>query len=135
MEERLRAIKEFPAPPSIKLLRGFLGLANQLFHFIPDGAQMSEPLRLLVKLETAFIWGPEQEMAFQAYKNALNHLLILYHFNPKLKTILITDASRVGLGYLLYQESLGNDPPKKRIIQCGSMSVSGAESRYVSWRN
>ena len=37
-EDRLQAIKAFPTPTTLTVLRGFLGLANQLFHFIPDGA-------------------------------------------------------------------------------------------------
>ena len=106
-EDRLQAIKAFPTPTTLTVLRGFLGLANQLFHFIPDGAQISEPLRLLKKLKSAFTWGPEQEASFQAYKNALSDDLVLYHFDPKLKTYIVTDASRVGLGFLLFQDSPG----------------------------
>ena len=125
-EERLRAIREFPVPTNVTKLRGFLGTANQLFHFIPDGAQIAEPLRQLTQIKSAFVWGPDQEAAFQSYKNALHHELILYHFNPKFKTVMITDASRIGLGFILFQVAQGAGPPG--VIQCGSRSVSGAES-------
>ena len=103
---------------------------NQLFHFIPDGVQIAEPLRQLTQIKSAFFWGPDQEAAFQSYKNALHHELILYHFNPKFKTVMITDASRIGLGFILFQVAQGAGPPPKRLIQCGSRSVSGAESCY-----
>ena len=118
-------------PTNVTKLRGFLGTANQLFHFILDGAQIAEPLRQLTQIKSAFIWGPDQEAAFQSYKNALHHELILYHFNPKFKTVMITDASRIGLGFILFQVAQGAGPPSKRLIQCGSRSVSGAESRYA----
>ena len=115
-------------------LRGFLGLANQLFHFIPDGAQIAEPMRLLTKLENAYVWGPDQRAAFQSYKNALSHDLVLHHFDPKLETVIVTDASRIGLGFLLFQNNPGGRP-KKRMIQCGSRSLTGAESRHMQSAN
>ena len=65
-------------------------------------------------------------LIFEGYKNALDHRLVLHHFDPKLATVLVTDASRIGLGYLLYQE-IRKETPKKRLILC----VSGAESRYA----
>ena len=63
-EERLRALREFPVPTNVTKLRGFLGTANQLFHFIPDGVQIAEPLRQLTQIKSAFVWGPDQEAAF-----------------------------------------------------------------------
>ena len=130
-QDRIEAIRNFDVPTTLKMLRGFLGLANQLAHFIPDGAQITEPLRALTKVNAAFSWQEEQQRAFQDVKNALDHNLVLYFFNPNLKTFLVTDASRIGLGYLLYQEAPHLGPPKRRLIQCGSRSVSSPESRYA----
>ena len=130
-QDRLEAVKIFQVPTTLTMLRGFLGLANQLAHFIPDGAQISEPLRELTKVKTVFHWGADQSMAFEAIKNALDHNLILHFFDPKLQTILVTDASRIGLGFLLYQDAAHKGAPRYRLIQCGSRSVSGAESRYA----
>ena len=110
------------------MLRGFLSLANQLPHFIPDGARISEPLQELTKVKTVFNWGAHQSMAFEEIKNALDYNLVLHFFDPKLQTILVTDASRIGLGFLLYQDAAHKGAPKYCRIQCGSRSVSGAES-------
>ena len=52
-QDCIEAIKNFEVPTTIKLLRGFLGLANQLAFSIPDGAQIMEPLRALTKVTSA----------------------------------------------------------------------------------
>jgi hypothetical protein len=50
-------------------------------------------------------------------------------FDPKLKTELLTDASKLkGLGYALLQRDSDNRP---RLIQYGSRSLSPAEKNYA----
>jgi hypothetical protein len=46
---RTLAIRQFPVPKDLSSLRGFLGLANQLGHILPDLAHMTVNLRLLLK--------------------------------------------------------------------------------------
>ena len=49
-------------------------------------------------------------------------------FDPNLKCVVLTDASRVhGLGFLLLQE---DQDSMKRIIKCGSVSLTPAERNY-----
>ena len=50
-------------------------------------------------------------------------------FDLNLHTELITDASRIGLGFALLQVDpmTGN----RHLIQCGSRSLTGPESRYA----
>ena len=55
----VEAIKNFEVPYTLKALRGFLGLANQLAHFIPDGDHITEPLRALIKVKSVFSWEEE----------------------------------------------------------------------------
>ena len=43
------SIDRFPSPKDIHQLRSFLGLANQLGHFLPDLAQNTEKMRALLK--------------------------------------------------------------------------------------
>ena len=131
-EARIEAIKLFPVPKDLRRLRGFIGLCNHLAKFIPDGAQITDPLRELTEKSKAFVWTPAQEEAFVSIKNALAHKLTLHHFDPKLSTFLVTDASRIGFGFLLYQEKTNDRGSTcKRLVQCGSRSVNGPESRYA----
>ena len=48
-EEKYAAISKFPRPKSVKDLRSFLGLAQQLASFVPDLAHMTSTLRTLLK--------------------------------------------------------------------------------------
>jgi hypothetical protein len=127
---RTLAIRQFPVPKDLSSLRGFLGLANQLGHFLPDLAHMTVNLRLLLKKDVNFLWlqQPHQE-DFELICKILTSDLVVRPFDPKLKTELLTDASKLkGLGYALLQRKSDNRP---RLIQCGSRSLSPAEKNYA----
>jgi hypothetical protein len=47
--KRTMAMVKFPAPTDLTTLRGFLGLVNQLGHFLPDLAHLTVDLRQLLK--------------------------------------------------------------------------------------
>jgi hypothetical protein len=47
--KRTMAIAKFPVPTDLTFLRGFLGLVNQLGHFLPDLAHLTVDLRQLLK--------------------------------------------------------------------------------------
>ena len=127
--ERTDAITKFPTPKSATGVRSFLGLGQQVAHFVPDYTAASGPLRELTKKSVPFTWGPDQAKAFEQCKSILTGDLVLRPFNPLLPTELITDASRSGLGFLLMQQ----DPVDKErhLVQCGSRALSPAETRYA----
>ena len=77
----------------------------------------------------AWQWLPDHTLAFQKTKDILTGDLVLKTFDPNHVTELITDASRKGLGFVLMQTdpSSGN----RHLIQCGSRSLTDAESRYA----
>ena len=128
--EKLDAIAKFPVPTNITSLRSFLGLANQLGGFIPDLAQMTAPIRTLLKKDVEWQWLQVHEDAFQNVKKMLTSDMVIQPFDSKMKTLLLTDASRLnGLGFALMQEdSFG----KRKLIQCGSRSLTPAEKNYAT---
>ncbi len=127
--ERTEAISDFPTPKSTSDLRGFLGLAQQLGSFVPDLAHVTDDLRKLLKKGVEFVWLPEHDEAFRKAKEILTNSVCTSHFNPSLKTVLMTDASRLhGLGFALMQYDDQNRP---KLIQCGSRSLSTAEANYA----
>ena len=127
---RVEAISKFKRPADVQQIRSFLGLVNQLGFFIPDLAQVTTPLRELLRKDVAFQWLPIQEEAFKRAKDILTSDLVVKPFDAKLKTELLTDAARLGgLGYALIQR---HEDGTLRLIQCGSRSLSGPESRYAT---
>ena len=74
--ERVHSIRNFPSPTDVTTVRSFLGLANQLGHFLPDLATSTTRIRGLLKKGTAFNWLPEHELEFVAVKNLLTSPLL-----------------------------------------------------------
>ena len=97
------AVASLPAPKNnITDLRSFLGLANQLAFFLPDFSHLTCEMRNLVSTKNAFLWLNTHENEFRKLKAVLTSDLLVKTFDPKLKTLLLTDASRLnGLGYVI----------------------------------
>ena len=113
-------IKFLQPARSISGVRSFLGLANQLSHFILDLASILDPIQQLLKKNNAFVWLKEHEDAFNVIKKTLTTKLSLQHFDPKKPTYIIADTSKLnGLGFILTQSENGPGHPES-IIQCGS---------------
>jgi hypothetical protein len=129
--DKLKAIAEFPAPHDLTSLRSFLGLANQIGHYVPDLSQMTKPLQQLMKKNSVWTWTPEHQTVFDNVKAKLTADLSTHFFDPALRSYILTDASHVGLGYLLLQEDPHHSPVCCRTIACGSRSLNSAESRYA----
>ena len=125
---RTKAITDFPAPKTLKQLRSFLGLAQQLAHMVPDLAMANQPLYELNKVGVLFVWEPTHQTAFEMVKSILTSPLVLRNFVSTRKTELVVDASKIGLGWALLQE----DPTDEHwhLVQCGSRTLSDCERRY-----
>ena len=95
---------------------------------MPDLSHASAPLRALLKKDVAWQWLPAQQQAFETVKDIITSERIVSFYDDKLDTELYTDASRFhGLGYILGQRKLNDN---LTIVQCGSRSLTKAESRY-----
>lgn len=128
--KRVVALTQFKRPKDVTEVRSFLGLVNQLGFFIADLAHITNPLRTLLRKGVAFQWLEDQEQAFQKAKQVLTSDLLVKPYDPSLKTELLTDAARLGgLGYALVQR---HEDGTLRLIQCGSRSLSPAETRYAT---
>ena len=127
--EKTKALSDFPTPKNLTELRSFLGLANQLAGFVENMAITTDPLRALLKKGTEFMWTEDQDNAFKQTKDILQKTTCLQFFDPTLETLLLSDASNLhGLGFALVQkDKVGH----LRMIQCGSRTLTDAETRYA----
>ncbi|XP_049886595.1 uncharacterized protein K02A2.6-like [Pectinophora gossypiella] len=132
LEKYVATVQEFRNPETIGELQSFLGLVNYLSKWIPDYATLTEPLKELLrqkKVDTSNIqrsWGPNQEKAFKSLKLALNKVPSLGYYNVKDRTIVIADASPVGLGGVLIQEDCNGS----RVIAYGHKTLTECERKY-----
>ncbi|XP_075587634.1 uncharacterized protein LOC142597562 [Dermatophagoides farinae] len=109
LHSNMDAILEYPAPTDKKTLRIFLGKINFYHRFIPSRTKTLDPFYSLLKKNAPFIWKQCHEDAFQVIKKIITSKLVLKIFDPGAETILITDASDVGIGAILKQKKDGQE--------------------------
>ena len=127
--DKIKALSDFPMPSNLTNLRSFLGLANQLGGFIENLASKTAPLRGLLKKGVSFTWTTDHTNAFLSLRRELASPSLISYFDPSLETVLLSDASCLhGLGFALMQYS---DEGVAKLVQCGSRSLSSAETRYA----
>ena len=120
------AILALDAPKTLKKLRSFLGSVHYIGKFIPNLAQISHPLRPLLRKSSKFIWTTEHENCFQEIKTRIANATANSHYNPQLETRVKCDASRSGLGAALEQLTVDGRKP----IAFASRFLNSCEERY-----
>ena len=125
---KVKAIREFPRPTNLTELRLFMGLVNQLAGYSKKLIASALPLRPLLKSRKEFQWMNEHTEAFNVVKKLVSNFPIRALFDPRLPTILKTDAARLKeMGYVLMQLHTDN---QYRLIEAGSRWLTPAEQNY-----
>lgn len=97
-----------------------------MFRFIPNLTTVNYPLRQLLKQEALFEWKAQHQTSFEKVKTLIGSAGSLGFYDPNDRTLVVTDASGVGLGSVLIQ--FKNNQP--RIISYASKSLSEVEKTY-----
>ena len=139
LPQYLDSIRDFPQPQKIGDIRSWFGLVNQVAHY---GRLVSimDPFTKLLSPKTPFMWTSELEDSFQASKteiiNAIKEGVKI--FDPRRRTCLSPDWSKVGIGYWLRQKHCSCDSLTPdcctngwKITLTGSRFLRSAEKRYA----
>ncbi|GAB4819816.1 hypothetical protein N2152v2_006862 [Parachlorella kessleri] len=125
--DKLAAIKEYPAPRNLAELRTLLGLCGFYAKFVPRFADIAAPLTAMQREDVPYVWGPEQEAAFEHLKQAFISPPCLHVADPCRPFIVHVDASGFALGAALMQDfGRGLQP----VAYC-SRKLKDAEQRYA----
>lgn len=106
--KKLEAVENFPTPSNHHTVRQFLGLASFFRRFIKGFSIIAKPLTRLLKKDQAWVWGPDQQHAFNTLKDSLIRKPTLALYDPKAQTELHTDACKVGVAGILLQRDEQN---------------------------
>jgi len=99
--EKVRAIRDAPAPKNIKELQAYLGMLNYYSCYLPNISTVLAPLHLLLRKDTPWSWTKSQQQAFVESKEMLKSSTLLVHFDPEKELLLACDASPYGVGAVL----------------------------------
>ena len=135
--EKLEKIRNWPIPKTSEEIHKFTSFAGYYRRFVKDFSKIAKPLTELhpnttikngkkVKTSKPFVWGKEQQDAFDRLKQALCSQPILGYPDYNLPFELHTDASSKGLGAVLYQEQNGT----MRVIHYASRGLKRSEKNY-----
>ncbi len=126
MDDKIAAVAQFPQPKTVENVRSFLGLAGYCRPFIKNFAARANPLTQLLKKDTPYQWGSEQESSFKDLKHELTHTPVLVFPNSDDPFIIFTDASGVSIGAVLMQTDTAG---KQRVIAFARHAPTLAEKK------
>ena len=126
MEDKVKAIIDWPTPSSVAHIRSFLGTAGYYRKFVTGFSRISAPLNELLKNDVSFVWKHHQAFAFKQMKDAIAASPVLILPDPKLPFVIHTDASGFAIGAVLQQDHGKGLQP----VAFLSKKMLDAETRY-----
>ncbi|GKA88285.1 reverse transcriptase domain-containing protein, partial [Tanacetum coccineum] len=121
---KIEAVKNWKTPTTPSEIRSFLGLAGYYRRFIANFSKIAKPLTSLTQKNQKYVWGVEQEEAFQTLKNNLCDAPILTLPDGVEDFVVYCDASNQGLGCVLMQRG--------KVIAYASRQLKIHEKNYTT---
>ncbi|GJZ39678.1 reverse transcriptase domain-containing protein [Tanacetum coccineum] len=121
---KIEAVKNWTSPTTPTEIRQFLGLAGYYRRFIKDFSKIAKSLTELTQKNKKYIWGKDQETAFQLLKQKLCEAPILALPKGNDDFVVYCDASHQGLGAVLMQ--------REKVIAYASRQLKPNEENYTT---
>ncbi|GJS16726.1 putative reverse transcriptase domain-containing protein [Tanacetum coccineum] len=121
---KIEAIKNWAAPTTPTEVRQFLGLAGYYRRFIKEFSLISKPLTKLTQKNKPYVWGDDEEEAFQTLKLKLCSAPILSLPEGSEDFVVYYDASLKGFGAVLMQQ--------EKVIAYASRQLRKNEENYTT---
>ncbi|KAI2661634.1 Transposon Tf2-6 polyprotein [Labeo rohita] len=128
-DAKVRAVRDWPRPKTLKELQRFLGFSNFYRRFIRSFSTVAAPLTSMVKRgDTRLTWSPDAIHAYHELRRRFTTAPVLRHPDPQLPFLVEVDASSTGVGAVLSQRQ--GQPPKTFPCAFFSHKLSPAERNY-----
>ncbi|XP_063809856.1 uncharacterized protein LOC135028570 [Pseudophryne corroboree] len=129
--EKIRVVRDWPVPRTVKDVRSFLGFVGYYRRFIENFAKVATPLNELLRGKSGqeqrsasrVKWTEAQQTSFDQLKASLIEAPLLAYPDYGRPFKLYTDASHRGLGAVLSQEQDG----RERVIAYASRGLKTTE--------
>ena len=130
LAEKVRAVKQYRAPQTVKSLQRFLGMLNFYRRFLPGIAAVLRPLTdALAGAPKKLVWTAAMTSAFEEAKGCLSRATLLAHPRSDVELKLRTDASERAIAGAVHQVVAGQEQP----LAFFSRRTTAAESRYSAY--
>ncbi|GKC93118.1 putative reverse transcriptase domain-containing protein [Tanacetum coccineum] len=121
---KIEEVKNWKSPTTPIEICQFLGLAGYYRRFIKDFSNIAKSLTELTQKNKKYIWGEDQESAFQLLKQKLCEAPILALPEGNDDFVVYCDASHQGLGAVLMQ--------REKVIAYASRQLKPNEENYTT---
>ncbi|GKB91191.1 putative reverse transcriptase domain-containing protein [Tanacetum coccineum] len=121
---KIEAVKNWASSATPTEICQFLGLPGYYWRFIKDFSKIAKSLTELTQKNKKYIWGENQESAFQLLKQKLYEDLILALPEGNDDFVVYCDASHKGLGAVLMQ--------REKVIAYASRQLKPHEENYTT---
>jgi hypothetical protein len=135
---KLCTLWDYPPPQTKQQMSAFLGFVGFLKDYVPNLSSLTYPLSQWRKVYTSkksskkrkkepITWSDDMRTAFVAIKRILSSSPVLSAPDWDKPFIVATDASKYGLGAILYQMDANG---KRKYISFASRVLNSAQTRY-----
>ena len=133
LNEKIDAILQLPMPKTLKEANHFIGALNWYRKFVKDFARIAAPIHAVTNKtkprRNEFYWGSEQVKAFNELRAVITSKPLVLDFPiPDSPLILSTDASDVGVGAVLRQDT----PSGPKVLYYFSQMLSSSQRKYAT---
>lgn len=99
-QDKVAALRQIRNPANVKELRGLIGLLSYFRMFIPNFAEVAEPMTRLLRRGTPFVWTEECTKAREVLTDALVHATLTNPLDGD-ELRVETDASDIAIAAIL----------------------------------
>ena len=126
LHSRLDAIQKMKTPTTAKQCKSFAGMVNFVSILCPELQRLLKPIYDLTRKGRQFVWGKEQQDAFEEVKRRLQKPPVLHMPDKVGRFQLYSDTSKYAKGGALYQIQNG----KPKLIAYSSKRLPEAACNY-----
>jgi hypothetical protein len=128
--QKIEALRRMQPPSSRKEVQRLIGRITSLNLFISKAAERSLPFFKVLRANSTFQWGPEQQQAFDDLKKYLEDAAVMTKPSPKAELLLYIAATDSAVSAILVEERKEADALKQFPIYYVSKALSGSKLFY-----